>query len=86
MEIQSVVDEGLAEGHMLNLQLKSFLNSMYAFYHSGMSLTEAAAQAEQTQASDNYVSLERIFARSARKRSTKCGLPLRQPRDEPLPV
>ncbi len=59
MEIRSVVDEGLAEGHMLNLQLKSFLNSMYAFYHSGMSLTEAAAQAEQTQASDNYVSLVR---------------------------
>ena len=59
LEIQSVVDEGMAEGHMLNLQLKSFLNSMYAFYHSGMSLAEAAEQAEQTQSSENYVSMVR---------------------------
>jgi len=57
LEIQSVVDEGMAEGHMLNLQLKSYLNSMYAFYHSGMSLAEAAEQAKQTQSSENYVSI-----------------------------
>lgn len=56
-QIQSVVDEGIAHGQMLNLELQSYLSSMYAFYHSGMELSEAAAKAEETQRSENYVTI-----------------------------
>ena len=56
-QVKSVVDEGIAHGHMINLQFKAFLNSMYAFYHSGMSLTEAAEQAKATQTAENYVTI-----------------------------